>query len=135
MPDHIGSSRIIKIGIVTDTSNSVNGLSTPTGLQDAKRTTWEVPVSFSWGDHAIYGTYTKAGATSGLVNTGAKQMNFVYDYALTKRAFIGVYYTKVENDTHAYYQPFLTGYSPFGGSAIAKGESWHQIGVILNYWF
>ena len=48
---------------------------------------------------------------------------------------MGLYYTNLKNDAHAYYQPFLTGYSPFGGSSIATGEAWHQIGVILNYWF
>ena len=54
---------------------------------------------------------------------------------MTKRAFIGLYFTKVDNDMNAYYQPFLSGYSPFGGRAIATGESWRQVGVILNYWF
>jgi len=125
----------LKVGVVYDNSNMVNGLSTVGVLSDAKRSVLEVPISYSFGDHAVYATYAKAGSTSSLTDTGAKQMNFVYDYALTKRAFLGVYYTNMKNDAHAYYQPFLTGYSPFGGSAIATGESWRQVGVILNYWF
>jgi len=125
----------LKFGVVFDNTNMVNGITTGTVLSDAKRTAFEVPVSYSFGDHAFYATYSAAGKTSSLDKTGAKQMNLVYDYAMTKRAFIGVYYTKIDNDTNAYYQPFLTGYSPFGGSAIAKGESWRQVGIILNYWF
>lgn len=124
-----------KFGVIYDNANMVNGLNTAGALSDAKRTALEVPVSYSWGDHAVYATYSIAGKTSSLADTGAKQLNFVYDYAMTKRAFVGVYYTKLDNDTNAYYQPFLTGYSPFGGSAIARGESWRQVGVILNYWF
>jgi predicted porin len=125
----------LKFGVVTDSSNMVNGLSTVGVLSDAKRTSFEVPISYSFGDHAIYATYSVAGKTSSLDATGAKQMNFVYDYAMTKRAFIGFYYTTLKNDAHAYYQPFLTGFSPFGGSQIATGESWRQAGIILNYWF
>jgi predicted porin len=127
----------LKVGVVYDNSDMVNGISTgtPAVLSDAKRSVFEVPISYSFGDHAVYATYSKAGSTTSLTDTGAKQMNFVYDYALTKRAFLGVYYTNLKNDAHAYYQPFLTGYSPFGGSAIATGESWRQVGIILNYWF
>jgi len=125
----------IKVGVVMDQSDMVNGLNTAGVLSDAKRTTLEVPVSYSYGDHGFYATYAVAGNTTSLDNTGAKQMNLVYDYAMTRRAFIGLYFTQLKNDAHAYYQPFLTGYSPFGGSAIATGESWRQVGVILNYWF
>jgi predicted porin len=124
-----------KIGVVVDRSDMVNGLITAGVLSDAKRTVFSVPASYSFGDHAVYATYTKAGNTSSLDNTGANQLNLVYDYAMTKRAFVGVFYTKIQNDTHGYYSPFLAGYSAFGGSQIATGESWRQIGVNLNYWF
>jgi len=125
----------LKVGVVYDKTDMVNGLSTVGVLSDAKRSVLQVPISYSFGDHAVYATYTKAGDTSSLAGTSAKQLNFVYDYALTRRAFVGVFYTKLNNDANAYYQPFLTGYSPFGGSAIAKGESWRDIGICLNYWF
>ena len=125
----------LKAGVVFDKSASVNGINTVGVLSDAKRTSFEIPVSYSFGDHAVYATYSVAGKTSSLDASGAKQINLVYDYALTKRAFVGVYYTNLKNDAHAYYQPFLTGYSPFGGSAIGTGEAWRQVGVILNYWF
>ena len=128
----------LKFGVVYDSTNMKNGINNGTAIlsySDAKRSVIEVPVSYSFGDHAVYATYTKADKTSSFADTGATQMNFVYDYAMTKRAFIGFYYTTLKNETNAYYQPFLTGYSPFGGSAIARGESWRQAGIILNYWF
>jgi len=125
----------IKLGVVYDSSDMLNGLNTAGVLSDAKRNVLEVPLSYSFGDHAVYATYTKAGNTSSITNTGAKQMNFVYDYALTKRAFVGISYTKIDNDAQALYQGFLTGYSPFGGTNAAMGESWRQISLNLNYWF
>jgi hypothetical protein len=99
-----------------------------------------VPISYSFGDHGIYATYTKAGNTSDINDSGAKQLNFVYDYALTKRAFVGVFYTNITNGANGRYTGFLTG-TVFGGSAAnpagtaTSGESWRQIGVNLNYWF
>jgi hypothetical protein len=125
----------LKVGVVYDNTNSVNGVNeTGVGLKDATRTSIAVPVSFSFGDHALYATYSKAGDTAGYSDTGATQMNFGYDYALTKRAFLGVWVTQLNNQANAYYVPFLAGYS-FGGSTVAKGESWRQVGINLNYWF
>ena len=83
-------------------------------------------------------TYGKSGNVSSASDTGANQLNLVYDYALTKRAFIGLYYTHLKNDKNGHYAPFLTGYS-FGATnpnpAGTNGESWTQIGLNLQYWF
>jgi hypothetical protein len=124
-----------KFGVVFDSSDQVNGISTGAALSDAKRTSYLVPLSYTWDKHGVYFNYGKAGNTSSYANTGMKQYNIIYDYALTSRAFAGFYYTDVKNDAQAYYQPFLTGYSPFGGSFILPGEAWKQFGLILNYWF
>ncbi|HEX7552202.1 MAG TPA: porin [Geothrix sp.] len=128
----------LKVGVVYDSTVMSDGIFNATGatLSDAKRNVIEVPISYSFGDHAVYATWTKASNTSSIADSGAKQLNFVYDYALTKRAFVGISYTKIDNDAHGLYQGFLTGYSPFGGSNIAfPGEGWKQISVNLNYWF
>jgi hypothetical protein len=129
----------LKVGVVMDNADMVNGITvagTPTSFADAKRTTIEVPISYSFDKHAVYVTYTTAGNNNGYANTGAKQLNVGYDYALTKRAFVGVMYTSINNDSNAMYEGFLTGYSPFGGSNVAKmGESFKQISLLLNYWF
>lgn len=124
-----------KFGVVYDHSDQINGISTGTALSDAKRTSYLIPLSYNWDKHGVYFNYGKAGNTSSIDNTGMTQYNLIYDYALTSRAFLGLYYTHVKNDSQAYYQPFLTGYSPFGGSFILPGEAWKQVGLILNYWF
>jgi predicted porin len=124
----------LKFGIIYDSTNSVNGVANGAALSDATRTAFAVPVSYSFGDHAVYATYATAGNTSGYADSGAKQINLGYDYAMTKRAFVGVWVTKLENGANGYYAPFLAGYS-FGGSTVMKGESFTQFGINLNYWF
>jgi hypothetical protein len=130
----------LKVGVVMDNADMVNGITVVSGtasaFTDAKRTTIEVPISYTFDKHGVYVTYTTAGNNNGFANTGAKQLNVGYDYALTKRAFVGVMYTSINNDSNAMYEGFLTGYSPFGGSNVAQmGESFKQISVLLNYWF
>ncbi len=128
----------LKVGVVYDDATQTNGIITGAGatavLSDAKRSVIAIPVSYAWGDHAVYATYTVADKTSSYADTGAKQINVGYDYALTKRAFIGVFYTKIDNDKNANYGPFLAG-TVFGGTTTATGESFRQVGVNLNYWF
>jgi hypothetical protein len=123
-----------KAGVVYDSTNSVNGVNTGGVLSDATRTAFAIPVSYTMGDHGFYATYATAGNTSSYADSGAKQINFGYDYALTKRAFVGLWVTKLANGANAYYAPFLAGYS-FGGSTVQKGETFTQFGVNLNYWF
>ena len=114
----------VKVGLVMDTTTMANGIAPiNSGINsygqtvgDAKRTAYEIPVSYAWGDHMVHFTYAKAGNVSDAAATGASQMNFVYDYALNKKTFIGFVYTKLKNDTNGRYNPFLTS-SSFGASA------------------
>lgn len=133
----------VKVGLVMDTTTLANGAAggaTQFGatLGDAKRTAYEIPVSYAWGDHMVHFTYAKAGNVSDAAASGASQMNFVYDYALNKKTFIGFVYTKLKNDTNGHYNPFLTNYS-FGASnpnpAGTNGEGYTQYGVNLQFWF
>jgi predicted porin len=129
----------LKVGVVYDRTSYENSVySTPTSAvatEAAKRDAFLIPVSYSWKDHGFYVTYGWTGNTSGRDNTGASQLNIGYDYALTKRAFVGLYYTSLRNSSNARYTPFLSGYS-FGPSVNAlPGENWWQLGANLNYWF
>ena len=127
----------LKFGVMYDNTSMVNGgLNAASAVVgDSGRTAFQIPVSYSWGDHGVYATYTMAGKTASQDKTAAKQMTFAYDYALTKRAFIGVAMTTINNDARVNYQGFLTGYSPFGTSSLSYGESWRQVSLSLNYWF
>lgn len=142
----------LKVGLVMDTTTLVNGIaplnagvvSYGQSVGDAKRTAFEVPISYAWGDHMVHFTYAKAGNVSDAAASGANQMNFVYDYALNKRTFIGFVYTKLKNDTNGHYNPFLTSYSfgasqpnPLGATQATNtnGEGFTQYGINLQFWF
>lgn len=123
----------LKANIVWDQTEYDNGVLGTN--QDAKRTLWEVPLSYMVGKHGFYVTYGKEGNTSGFANTGASQLNIVYDYALTKRAFIGILYCQINNQSNAHYAPFLAGTSLGPSNIGAAGENFHQVGINMNYWF
>lgn len=133
----------LKVGVVYDSTTLANGIAggaTQFGatLGDAKRTAFEVPISYAWGDHMVHFTYAKAGNVSNAAASGANQMNFVYDYALNKKTFIAFIYTVLKNDTNGHYNPFLTNYS-FGAStpnpAGVNGEGFTQFGINVQFWF
>src|ERR1019366_3467898 len=81
----------VRVGVVYDHTSYDNSVyATPTSAvasEKAKRDTFLIPVSYAFGPHAVYATYGIAGNTSSASDTGATQLNFAYDYALTKRAF------------------------------------------------
>jgi predicted porin len=85
-----------KVGLLYDNSK-VATLTAAGG--DGKRTAWLLPVTYTMGAHAFYAQYAKAGSTSGANDSGAKQWMLGYDYGLSKRTSVGVYYTAVNNDT------------------------------------
>jgi len=123
----------LRFGFVYDKTEYDNGVLTT--RTDAKRTDWEIPINYLWGKHEVAFTYNKAGDTSGFANTGANMINLVYDYALTKRAFIGVFYSKISNDANGHYSPFLSGTSLGPTGVAVAGEGFRQIGINMNYWF
>lgn len=126
----------LKVGIVYDNTSIDNAvIGTVTTSESAKRSVFEVPISYAWGDHAVYATYSKAGDTSSRTDTGASQVNLGYDYAMTKRAFVGVFFTAIKNEAKAHYTPFLAGSSLGGTTNSVTGENWRQVGINLNYWF
>lgn len=129
----------MKVGVVYDRTSIDNAVySTPTSAvatESAKRDVFLIPISYSWKDHAFYVTYGWAGNTSSHTATGASQLNIGYDYALTKRAFVGLYYTLLKNGSNGHYTPFLAGYSLGPTANSVAGENWRQIGLNLNYWF
>ncbi|MDR3671630.1 MAG: porin [Holophaga sp.] len=127
-----------KVGVVFDNTSYDNGVNQNNNASvvnhSARRSVFLVPISYSFGDHAVYATYAKAGNVSSVSNTGASQLNLGYDYALTKRAFAGVYFTGIVNQSNAHYAPFLAN-TTFGPTGNNTGENFHQIGIDFNYWF
>ena len=123
-----------RFGAVYDNTSVANAVGGPTGGLSAQRGVISLPVSYAWDKHQVYFTYTSAGATSNIDSSGATQYNLGYDYALSKSTFLGVFYTRLKNDTNGTYSPFLAGTS-LGGDAVGKGEGSQQLSVDINYWF
>lgn len=101
----------LKVGLGWDRSsldNSLNGAASVVGAGKASRNAWMIPVSYSFGPHAIYGKYARAGSASGsaiAANTGgnykAHAWSLGYDYAFSKRTSAGMFYTRLNNSSNA----------------------------------
>ncbi len=133
----------LKVGIAWDRSKrSANALNVASTTMS--RNAWMIPVTYTFGPHAIYGAYARTGSHSGsavAAGTGgdykATQWMFGYDYAFSKRTTAGVFYTKVNNNT-------LGGYDMFNGSGLAglsgathtaANEGSRQIYIGMNHNF
>ena len=92
------------------------------GGGDRTRNAWEVPVSYTFGPSTVLASYTRANDFSDAANTGAKMWVIGYDYALSKRTNVGLFYGKLTNDAAANYQPYLAG-TTATGSSLADAAS------------
>jgi predicted porin len=139
----------LKLGFGWDRSsvdNHFQGYASTVGAGTARRHAWFVPVSYSFGPHAVYGTYARAGHASGsniAPSTGgdykAHQWTIGYDYAFSKRTSAGVFYTKLNNHRNAAntaggaYDMFGLGAN--GATATARGEGARQIYIGMAHSF
>ena len=133
----------LKVGIAWDGSkidDSANGAVGAANAGGARRHAWMIPVSYSFGPHAVYFNYAKAGGISGSNvapgmggGTGANQWMVGYDYAFSKRTSAGVYYTKVNNGSRAAYDMFGLGAN--GATPTTRGEDARQwyFGLAHNF--
>ena len=114
-----------KIGLAWNKSRLRAGINA--GADVARRTAWNIPLSYTWGNHNIYAHYTRANddkATAN-VNDSARMWAFAYVYDLSKRTSVGVTYAKINNNTGAAYNFFTNANSGgfgSGNAAPAAGE-------------
>ena len=89
----------LKLGIGYDRSKNDAANAGMTSTVGFRRSAWYIPVSYSWGPHAVYASYAKAGDASNTAgaDTGASAWNLGYDYAFSKRTSMGIYYTALSN--------------------------------------
>jgi len=91
-----------------------------------KRTVWSIPLTYTTGNHHVYGSWSKAGDWNGSAggvsfrdlgsfgtngqslnnNTGAKFIAVGYAYKLSQRTNVGVSYQKITNESFAAYDLF-----------------------------
>ena len=126
----------LKIGAQVDRSSLDNvGQSATTAGVHQYRTAWELPVSYAFGNSTVLASYTKAGTVKNTTgNNGAKVFTLGYDYSLSKRTNVGVYYSKLKNDTAGVYQPYNAG-TTFTGSALVAGESASTLALGIKHTF
>lgn len=105
------------------------------GNSDARRTAWMIPVRYNFGSHALHFTYARAGNTTGIVNSGARNWILGYDYALSKRTAVGVYYNNLKNKANGLYQMADAVNTAVGGSGLVAGESQRQFSVGISHSF
>lgn len=126
----------LKIGLAWDKSKLKTAT---TGALASNRTAWSFPVQYTWGNHGVYGHYTKARddkATAG-VNDGAKMIALSYAYNLSKRTSLSLTYAKITNDVGAAYNLFTSAALGLGAGAgaIAAGEDPRMWGVTMRHAF
>jgi predicted porin len=133
----------LKVGFAWDSTKRDTGLNGGASAT-MKRSGWMIPVTYSFGPHAVYGAYSRVGKHSGsavAAGTGgdykANQWMIGYDYAFSKRTTAGVFYTRVNNNT-------LGGYDMFNGAGLAAlsgathtaaNEGSRQIYIGMNHNF
>jgi hypothetical protein len=131
----------IKVGLGWDKSSTQTYTVANTADGWTDRTAWILPVSYTMGAHAFYLSYAKAGDRKGAAaasDSGAKGTMIGYDYALSKRSSVGVYYTKLTNNTNATYSLFQVsnatgGYNGATGPAAGNDPSTLYFGMAHNF--
>lgn len=126
----------LKVGLAWDKSKLKTAT---TGAEASNRSAWSLPIQYKWGNHGIYGHYTKAGddkATPG-VEDGAKMIALSYAYDLSKRTSLAFTYAKITNEVGAAYNLFTSAALGLGAGAgaIAAGEDPRMWGVTMRHAF
>jgi len=132
----------LKLGFGYDHSsfdNHILGAAKAVGSGNASRNAWFIPVTYTFGPHAIYAKYARAGHASGsaiAAGTGgdykAHAWHLGYDYAFSKRTSVGVFYTKVNNNCNAActvggaYDQFAVSGTGNAASPTLRGEDSRQ---------
>lgn len=110
-------------------------------LTELKKTAWRLQGNFVTGNHFFGLEYTRANDLKGSIGgtagnnfngggTGARGYILSYNYAMSKRTSVSLYYTGVDNDTNANYSGIV-----FGGIATAAGADPNYYGVYVRHAF
>lgn len=129
----------LKVGLAWDKSKLKTAT---TGVLASNRTAWSIPVQYRWGNHGVYGHYTKARddkATA--VQDGAKMWAVSYAYDLSKRTSLALTYAKITNDgsngvggAYTFFTSAALGIGA-GTGAQAAGEDPKMWGVTVRHAF
>jgi predicted porin len=107
----------ITVGLGYDKSKKRIGA---TGTAMVDRTGYLVPVTWTFGANQVHFNYYTIGDLSSGSNSGSTGFTLGYDMALSKRTFVGAYYSEHKNDRNSASRLFATG-------PIQAGEQQQQI--------
>lgn len=115
--------------------------SATTGVETSNRTAWSLPIEYTWGNHGVYGHYTKARDDKAIANTAAgdqsaKMFAITYGYWMSKRTSLGLTYAKLTNSGGAAYNLFTnSGGLGNAASTPAAGEDPRIISATVRHTF
>ena len=123
----------LKLGLAWDKSRVKNAA---TGVTTAKRDTWSLPISYTWGNHSIHFHYDQANNDKATAaDDKAKMWAISYAYDLSKRTSAAITYAQINNQSGALYNFFTSTSLGLGNSAVAAGEDPRMFGVTLRHAF
>ena len=127
-----------KLGLAWNKSRTMSELATGT-VDSSRRTAWSIPLSYTWGNHNIFGHYTKAGNDkTTAADDSAKMWAVAYVYDLSKRTSAGITYAKITNAVGANYNFFTNSNTGAFGSvngAPVAGEDPRLIAFSIRHAF
>jgi predicted porin len=123
----------LKVGLAWDNSElSTTGVG---GARFSERDAWSIPVQYTWGNHGIYGHYTKANDDDVLPgDTSARMLALSYAYNLSRRTSVAVTYARINNDAAAAYSLFTMTGLGIGAGTLA-GEDPRMWALTLRHAF
>lgn len=124
----------VKFGLQLDRSSLQNvGRVAGVGGADQTRTAWEIPINYTFGPNTLLFSYTSAGDIN-ITNSGTKMYVLGWDYQLSRRTNVGVFYSRLSNGKAGAYQPFGAGTSA-NGSVLLAGESSSFLAIGIKHTF
>ena len=131
----------LKIGLAYDKSK-IKGQNVPVGAVqvESRRDVWSIPISYSWGNHAVHFHYDQAGDDKAIADTTAgnqkaKMYAIAYAYDLSKRTSVAFTYAQIKNNGDAAYNFFTSTSLGLGSSAPVVGEDPKMFGVTMRHAF
>lgn len=124
----------LHVGLAWDKSKLKNAA----GVTTSNRTAWSLPVEYTWGNHGVYGHYTRARDDKATVaNDGARMWALSYAYNFSKRTSVALTYASIRNDVAANYNLFTSAALGLGGGAgaIVAGEDPRMWALTLRHAF
>ena len=140
----MGGGRSLGVGAMWEQLKwtiNYSGAASVADLTELKKTAYRLQGNFVTGSHFFGLEYTRAndlkGSIGGTANnqfngggTGARGYILSYNYMMSKRTSVSLYYTAVDNETNANYSGIV-----FGGIATAAGANPRYYGAYVRHAF